>query len=120
MRIPRRWYDEGEDPDYRFTLANERTFLAWLRTGLALVGGAIVLTQLVPPFAIAGLRTGLAALLALSGTLLSAFSYRRWVRVQWAMRTGKSLPVTRLPFVIGWVAAAAGLVVLIVALTNPR
>ncbi|WP_407652535.1 YidH family protein [Amycolatopsis cynarae] len=119
MRMPRRWYDEGEDPDYRFTLANERTFLAWLRTGLALVGGAIVLAQLVPPFTIAGLRTGLAALLALSGTLLSAFSYRRWARVQWAMRTQKPLPATRLPFVIGWVAAAAGLVVLLVVLIRP-
>ena len=38
----------GSDPDYRFTLANERTFLAWLRTGLALVAGAVALASLVP------------------------------------------------------------------------
>jgi putative membrane protein len=37
----RRWYDEGVDPDRRYSLANERTFLAWIRTSLALVADAI-------------------------------------------------------------------------------
>ncbi len=30
-----RAFREGEDPDPRFTLANERTYLAWVRTGSA-------------------------------------------------------------------------------------
>jgi putative membrane protein len=120
MRERPRWYEEGEEPDYRFTLANERTFLAWLRTGLALLAGAVALAQFVPPFPIAGLRTGLAGLLAVTGTLLSAFSYRRWARVQRAMRTGSPLPVTWLPVVIGWTAAAAGVVVVVVVLVHPR
>ena len=37
-----RWWvsaDDGEEPDYRFTLANERTFLAWVRTALGLLAG---------------------------------------------------------------------------------
>ena len=38
----------GEEPDYRFTLANERTFLAWIRTALALIAGGVALVQLVP------------------------------------------------------------------------
>src|SRR5437879_13184102 len=99
MAVGRRTTDEESDtaveefePDYRFTLANERTFLAWLRTGLALLAGAVALAQIVPPFPIAGLRTGLAALLAVTGTLLSAFSLRRWARVQRAMRDGSPLP----------------------------
>ncbi|MBM4509720.1 DUF202 domain-containing protein, partial [Rhodococcus hoagii] len=31
----------GEDPDPRFTLANERTYLAWVRTGLGLIAAAV-------------------------------------------------------------------------------
>src|SRR5256714_11503564 len=85
---------EEFEPDYRSTLANERTFLAWLRTALALLAGAVALAQFVPPFGIRGLRTGLAALLAVTGTVLAAFSYRRWAHVQRAMRHGRPLPMT--------------------------
>jgi putative membrane protein len=115
-----KWYEEGEEPDYRFTLANERTFLAWLRTGLALLAAAVALSQFVPQFSIKGLHTGLAALLAITGTLLAAFSYRRWARVQRAMRRGFPLPVTWLPFVVGWAAAAAGLAVVVLVLADRR
>nr|WP_238346475.1 DUF202 domain-containing protein [Pseudomonas taiwanensis] len=39
-----RWLlGQGKPPDPRFTLANERTFLAWIRTALALLGGAIAI-----------------------------------------------------------------------------
>ncbi|OXM61025.1 YidH family protein [Amycolatopsis vastitatis] len=111
-----RWYEDGREPDYRFTLANERTFLAWLRTALALVAGAVALTQLVPSFPVTGLRTGLAVLLAAAGTLLAAFAYRRWARVQRAMRHDRPLPRDRLPVAIGAVAALTGAVVLVVVL----
>jgi uncharacterized membrane protein YidH (DUF202 family) len=42
--------DDEQEPDYRFTLANERTFLAWIRTALALIAGGIAVAQLVPAF----------------------------------------------------------------------
>lgn len=115
-----RWYEEGEEPDYRFTLANERTFLAWLRTALALIAGAVALTQFVPSFAIAGLRTGLAVLLAVTGTLLAAFAYRRWAQVQKAMRHGRRLPMDWLPAAVGAVAAVVGAIVVFVVLTHIR
>jgi putative membrane protein len=111
-----RWYEEGTEPDYRFTLANERTFLAWLRTALALLAGAIALVQFLPSLMFEGLRTAIAAMLAVTGTLLAAFSYRRWARVQRAMRHGGALPMTWLPFAVGWVAAVAGVVVLVLVL----
>ncbi|MFD2415651.1 YidH family protein [Amycolatopsis pigmentata] len=113
-----RWYEEGEEPDYRFTLANERTFLAWLRTALALVAGAVALSQLVPPFAVPYLRTALAVLLAVAGTVLAALSYRRWATVQRAMRQGRPLPMDWLPAIVGAVAAVAGLVVVVVVLVR--
>ena len=39
------WHEQGEEPDYRFSLANERTFLAWVRTALAILAGAILLHE---------------------------------------------------------------------------
>nr|WP_207954711.1 DUF202 domain-containing protein [Saccharopolyspora elongata] len=57
MRTRPRWHEEREEPDYRFTLANERNFPAWLRTSLALVAGAVALNQLVPPFRPIGAST---------------------------------------------------------------
>ncbi len=36
------------EPDYRFTLANERTFLAWQRTALGLLAAAVAVVQFVP------------------------------------------------------------------------
>ena len=42
--------DDGTEPDPRFTFANERTFLAWSRTALALVVAGLGVVQLLPPF----------------------------------------------------------------------
>ena len=75
--------DGGEqEPDYRFTLANERTFLAWIRTSLALIAGGVALVQLVPSFGIPGMRHGLSAFLVAGGGALAVLSVRRWNRVQ--------------------------------------
>jgi uncharacterized membrane protein YidH (DUF202 family) len=41
-------HEVGQHPDYRFTLANERIFLAWIRTSLALVAGGIAVVRLGP------------------------------------------------------------------------
>ena len=42
-RLPRRVYGYGSEHDPRFSLAYERTFLAWIRTGLALTAGGVAL-----------------------------------------------------------------------------
>ncbi|HEY8526490.1 MAG TPA: DUF202 domain-containing protein [Acidimicrobiales bacterium] len=83
---------EEHEPDYRFTLANERTFLAWMRTSIALLAGGIALRELVEPFSLRWARTALAvAALALS-LVLAVTSYTRWATVQQAMRRGAPLP----------------------------
>lgn len=80
------------EPDYRFTLANERTFLAWIRTALGLVAGGVAVHQLVPGLATAGARTALATLSITLAAVLAAAAYPRWRRVQRAMRRGAPLP----------------------------
>jgi len=104
------WRREHEDPDYRFSLANERTFLAWIRTALALLAGAIALDQLTPELAPRPVRAALAVVLALGGAGLGAAAYRRWARVEQAMRQGRPLPHTRIMLVLTVCVAVAAVV----------
>ena len=109
------WSEDGVDPDYRFSLANERTFLAWIRTALALLAGAVALKQLVPSFTIPGLRTGLSVVLAGLGLAISVNAYRHWAGIESAMRRQKTLPTSVLmPWVSGLLAVAAVVVVIVV------
>jgi len=110
---------EEQDPDYRFTLANERTFLAWIRTALALIAGGVAVVQLVPAFGIPGGRHTLGVLLTAGGGLLAALAVRRWQRVQAAMRRDAELPPTRLPGLLGGSLLAVTILVLVVLLVPP-
>lgn len=106
----------GEEPDPRFTLANERTFLAWIRTSLALLAGGIAIEAFTADLFPVPVRTGLAVLLLLLGMLLSAGSAARWLRVERSMRNKAPLP---LPLIVpllagtGALAAAAVLVTIL-------
>ena len=48
--FPREVREVGSTPDYRFSLANERTSLAWIRTSPGLLAGGVAAVQLVPAF----------------------------------------------------------------------
>jgi len=100
--------DEGSEPDYRFTLANERTFLAWMRTALGLLAGGIAMRELVPEFEITWMRP-LLSLVAIGASLVVAVgAFLRWVAVQRAVRRGEPLPPTPLvPFLTVGVAFIA-------------
>lgn len=87
----------GTDPDYRFTLANERTFLAWLRTALALLAGAVALASLVHDFGPREVRIAITALLLLMALILTVGAYGRWERAERALRENRSLPIGVLP-----------------------
>jgi putative membrane protein len=82
---------EGEDPDPRFTLANERTYLAWNRTALALVGGGLAASQLLH-FDSEAVRLFIALPPIVLGGVLAGVSYRRWEANERAMRLGRPLP----------------------------
>lgn len=88
------------EPDYRFTLANERTFLAWIRTALGLVAGGVAVHQLVPELGTGGIRTTLATLCLVLAAILAIFSYPRWWRVQQAMRRRQPLPRSKILAVV--------------------
>jgi putative membrane protein len=90
----------GTDPDYRFTLANERTFLAWLRTGLALLAGAIALASLVHNFGPRPLRIGITILLLALSLIVTVGAYVRWDRAERALRENRPLPTDPLPMLI--------------------
>ncbi|HTX97435.1 MAG TPA: DUF202 domain-containing protein [Mycobacterium sp.] len=83
---------EEREPDYRFTFANERTFLAWQRTALGLLAAAVALVQLVPELTIPGARRALAVGLAVLAILTSGIGLLRWQQADRAMRRGLPLP----------------------------
>ena len=95
----------GTPPDYRFTLANERTFLAWIRTALAMAAGGLGVVHLLPEF---GGREVLGiGLLGLS-LVVAVASYRRWVMLETSMRRGEPLPPSRLPALLATATALVG------------
>ncbi|MQA10154.1 MAG: DUF202 domain-containing protein [Pseudonocardiaceae bacterium] len=112
MRWPRRVYGVGAEPDPRFTLANERTFLAWLRTGLALMAGGVGVQALIPG---GELEKALAVGLLALGIVCSTGAFVRWAATERAMRLGRPLPPLRLAAVFGIGLALAGVVALVVA-----
>ncbi len=117
----RRWpgsvYDHGTDPDPRFSLANERTFLAWARTGLALLAGAAALDALDLPLQDT-VQSLLAALLGLSGVLVAASAWWNWARTERAMREKAPLPGNPAMLVVLVAVAVAGLVLGVASLVR--
>jgi putative membrane protein len=85
----------GEAPDYRFSLANERTFLAWIRTALGFLAAGVGLDQLAPEFATPLIRQVLALMLCLFSGGLAVYGYLRWLQNEKAMRLKEELPYTR-------------------------
>lgn len=95
----------GSTPDYRFSLANERTFLAWIRTGLALIAGGLAAAQFLPRLPLR-LREAIAIALLLLGGTVAISAVDRWNRAERAMRLNEDLPASRFPAVL---AAIVGL-----------
>ncbi|WP_131739998.1 YidH family protein [Actinomadura roseirufa] len=128
MTVPRppdssgdRWTDrllaEGSDPDPRFTLANERTFLAWIRTALALIAGGVGVA-LSGHLIQTPLRNGLAAGFAVTGALVAALAFRRWLRTERALRRDETLPPPALAPIMAYGLAIAAIVLLVALLAT--
>jgi putative membrane protein len=116
--VIREWFDPdalrrvGSTPDYRFSLANERTFLAWVRTGLALIAGGLASAQFLPELRIPYLREALAIILLAFGGAVALRALNHWVRCERAMRLGQDLPQSRFPATLA-LAVGLGAVLLV-------
>lgn len=98
-RRPRWVYGVGSEPDPRFSLANERTLLSWIRTstGFAAGGGGVLLVrQLIGQWA---LLISVGAF-SLSLAIVTGAVWR-WARMERALRLERPLPA---PMLAGGVA----------------
>ena len=107
-----RWFTEGIDPDYRFSLANERTFLAWIRTVLAFLAASVAVVQLASVFRTPWARTALATALAASALVVCTLAYARWADNERAMRNERPLPFNPLLLVVNVALALIAIMVL--------
>lgn len=89
--------DAAEEVDPRFLLANERTYLAWVRTALGLVGAGFAVIQFVEPARLPGGKWGLGVPLVVLGAAIVLGGYRRVRAVDAALRAHRDLPPTNLP-----------------------
>ena len=105
----------AREPDYRFTLANERTFLSWIRTALALMAAAVAVVHLLPDVGVTGTRRVIGGFLIVAALTISVFAYPRWLSVQRAMRTGEPLPRTFVLPVVAALLTVAGVIAMIAA-----
>lgn len=110
-RFPGPVYGHGDEPDARFSLANERTFLAWLRTALALLAGGVGLETLglgmQPSFRLAASLT-----LILAGIATPIQAWIGWMRTERALRLNSPLPSPALSGPLGVVIVLVGVLVL--------
>ena len=111
--------NDGTEPDPRFTFANERTFLAWSRTALALVVAGLGVVQLLPPFpGVPWGRYVLGVPLIVFGAVVAVTAYGEWVSSQRALRLGQPLPRSVMPRLLTVVITAIAVIAAVVVLVS--
>ena len=107
------WVTEG-NIDPRYSLANERTFLAWVRTSLGLLVAATALMAVNLPWP-AGAVRALAVVLATAAGGSAFASWARWRQVENALSTGQAAPPPRAHILLaGTVVLASGVVIALI------
>lgn len=90
-RFPQAVFGQGTEPDARFSLANERTFLAWIRTARALLAGGVALEALGLGIH-SGFRLAASLTLIASGIVSAIQAWAGWKRTEQALRKNSPLP----------------------------
>ena len=112
-RWPKWVYAQGEEPDYRFSFANERTFLAWIRTALALLAAAVAVDVVDLDMSDRMQRT-LAGLLVVLGMFSAIVAWARWASAERAIRRRQPLPSIGYAMLLAVGLVLTGLVVVVV------
>jgi putative membrane protein len=122
--VLRNWFDpqeireSGTTPDYRFSLANERTFLAWLRTGLALIAGGLAVAQFLSPLSNRFLTEAMAIVPIAFGGFCALRAVDHWIRCELAMRNNKPLPASRFPALLALVVTVSAMLALVYVIAD--
>ena len=104
---------DRREPDYRFSLANERTLLAWVRTALALDVAGLGVVRFAPPLGGPAGRATIGGVLVLLGAVTAWSGHRRFLATDRAMRAGAALPEHAAPRFLAAALAAVSVVVLV-------
>jgi putative membrane protein len=107
---------EGRRPDTQAELANERTYLAWLRTGLALVAAGVAAERILPAEGIIWARQLIGVTLILAGVVTAALARRRWQSVDRALRAGRPIPHPLAGYMVATVIVVDGLATIVLLL----
>jgi len=110
--------DVGDDPDARFTLANERTFLAWIRTALALMVTGLAVAEFFDSRS-QGTRLAIALPLIALAAVVALNAFGAWAAKERALRVGESLPTSALPRLIGMSIGVIAVVAGVLTVVDP-
>lgn len=108
----------GSEPDPRFSLANERTFLAWIRTSLALLAGGVAVEAFTGTVFSPAMRTLLGCILLVLSALLALGAGVRWLRLERAMRHARPLPLPVLAPLLAAVVLVGSVALAVAVLTR--
>jgi putative membrane protein len=111
---------QDHEPDVRFSYANERTFLAWNRTALALVATGVAATQLLPEFGVTGGRRILGLPLIALGAVVALTSFLHWRANERAMRRDQPLPGSPMPLVLSIGIGVVAVIAVVLAAVGSR
>jgi putative membrane protein len=107
----------NDDPDPRYSLANERTFLAWIRTSLGLLAAAAGLLAIDLPWP-AGVVRSMSILLGAAAGFSAFASWDRWRKVERAIAEGQAAPPPRVHVVLAVAVAVSAVAIVILALAG--
>lgn len=108
-------YDHGTEPDPLYSLANERTYLAWLRFAVTLLAAAVAIDRLFIEHPLAGSQA-LALTLVVIGFAACGIGVRRWYATERALRLNRPMPGFSAPLLaaLALVLIGAGVILLLV------